>query len=385
MLKRAITTLSILISLVCPSLQAQDIPLFSQKLTNSFIYNPAVAGHTHGSLTLGYRKTFDDFATNNFVSFHTPFGGHKYGIGANLFTEKINFVENVYASGAFAYHMNFGKNNVLSLGVSAEYNRIQFDPNEINFEGGDQDPFFTNFTAENDMDFSFGVHYQHQFFKIGVAANRLATSFLREEGSTIISDFYSATASGLIPFRGGQDILEPTFNFRQLSQSSQIWDIGLYYTYNNILLAGAAWREGDILSMTAGIKVAKKILIGYSHELPNGDFNLGATNEITLRLDFSDKTYQDHFKQDYKSSLAFRRKTLSSATKRGRSVGARSPKALAKRKKQLKRMKSPNARYNNLKKLSKAGKRTFNVKKRRRQNYKRSKNKRKPSSYRRRR
>ncbi|MEM6524229.1 MAG: PorP/SprF family type IX secretion system membrane protein [Bacteroidota bacterium] len=355
---------------------AQDIPLFSQKLTNSFIYNPAMAGHTHGSLTISHRKTFDDFATNNFISFHTPFGGHKYGVGANLFTEKINFVENIYASGAFAYHLNFGRSNVLSLGVSAEYNSIQFDFDEINFEGGDQDPFFTNFTGESNLDFSFGIHYQNRFLKLGAAANRLATSFVREEGESVLTEFYSANAAGLIPFRGGLDILEPTFNYRKLSDNSDIWDIGLYYTYNNTILAGGAWRQGDILSLTAGVKISRRLLLGYSHEIPNGDFNLGNTNEFTLRLDFSDKNYQTDFKRDYGNSLAYRRKTLSSAVKRGRSIGAKSPKALAKRQKKLKRIPSPSRRYNNVKKLPKVERRKFNIKKRRRQNYKRNNSKR---------
>ena len=32
----------------------QDIPLYTQKLTNSVIYNPAIAGHTFGSLTYSF-------------------------------------------------------------------------------------------------------------------------------------------------------------------------------------------------------------------------------------------------------------------------------------------------------------------------------------------
>lgn len=374
-MRKSILTLLILISAFF-EVSAQDIPLFSQKLTNSFIYNPAMAGHTHGSLTLSHRKTFNDFATNNFISFHTPFGDHKYGMGANLFTEKINFVENIYASGAFAYHMDFGNSHVLSLGVSAEYNRIQFDPGKINFEGGELDPFFTNFTGDSNMDFSFGVHYQNRYLKMGVAANRLATSFIKEEGTSVLSEFYSANVAGLIPIRGGLDILEPTFNYRKLSGVSDIWDVGLYYTYNNTLLAGGAWRAGDILSLTAGIKISKRLLLGYSHEMPNGDFNLGNTNELTLRLDFSDKNYQTDFKKDYGNSLAYRRKTLSSAVKRGRSVGAKSPKDLAKRKRKLKNIPSPSRRYNNIKKLPKVERRKFNAKKRKRQNYKRNKSKR---------
>ena len=343
--------------------KSQDIPLFSQKLTNSFIYNPAVAGHTFGSLTLSRRKTFGDFATSNFLSIHAPIANHRFGIGANLFTEEINFVENTYASGAFAYHLNFSRYNTLSMGVSAEYNSINFNTNEINFEGGDQDPFFSNFANENNIDFSFGAQYQHQYFRLGFAANRLATSFIRDENTSVLSNFYTASASGLIPIRSGQDVLEPTFNFRKLRDASNVWDIGAYYTYDNKILVGAAYREGDIISLTAGIRVAKKVMFGYSYETPNGDFDLGNTNEFTLRFDFSDQNYQDRFQDDYKQALAFRRKTLSTTSKRVR-VGGRTPKALSKNlKRRTKGVKSPNSRYNTFKKRPRNTKR-YNTKKR---------------------
>lgn len=335
---------------IATSTVGQDIPLFSQKLTNSFIYNPAVAGHTFGSLTVSRRKTFGDFATNNFLSVHSPIANHRFGIGANVFTEKINFIENTYASAAFAYHLQLSRHNTLSMGLSAEYNTINFDGNQINFDGGDQDPFFSNFTGDNNIDFSFGLHYQHQYFKLGFAANRLATSFIRDETESVLSNFYSVSASGLIPVRSGLDILEPTFNFRKLRDASDIWDIGAYYTYNNLILVGASYRAGDIISLTAGLRIAKKIMFGYSYETPNGDFDLGNTNEFTLRFDFSNQTYQDRFRDDYKQALAFRRKTLSTASRRVK-AGGRTPKALSKNlKRRTRGVKSPNSRYNSFKK-----------------------------------
>ena len=88
--------------------RAQDIPLYSQKLTNSFIYNPALAGHTFGSITFSHRKNFtgvNGSPTNNFFSFHTPIKNHKLGVGGNLYTEQVGINNNIYASGAFAYHL----------------------------------------------------------------------------------------------------------------------------------------------------------------------------------------------------------------------------------------------------------------------------------------
>jgi hypothetical protein len=63
--------------------QAQDIPLFSQKLTNSFIYNPSFAGLDFGSLTFSRRSNYtavEGAPVNNFLSLHTPFSGGRFGI-----------------------------------------------------------------------------------------------------------------------------------------------------------------------------------------------------------------------------------------------------------------------------------------------------------------
>src|SRR5690348_15048550 len=89
---------------------AQDIPLFSQKLTNSFMYNPAVAGHNFGSATFSYRKNYaqvNGAPVNYFLSVHSPVANHKVGIGANLYQEEVTFLKNTYASLAFAYHIRF--------------------------------------------------------------------------------------------------------------------------------------------------------------------------------------------------------------------------------------------------------------------------------------
>lgn len=333
-----------------------------------------MAGHTFGSITFANRRNFSEVngaAENNFLSFHTPFGNHKYGVGANIFRETVNFVDNLYASGAFAYHINFGSYNVLSMGVSAEYNSIGFDLGNV--IGDRNDPLLGEKT--NNLDFSFGVNYQHRYFKIGAAANRLATSLDISNNASVLSEFYSGYAAGLIPFRGGQDILEPTFTYRQVSATNNNWDAGLYYTYNNILTVGGSVRKGDIVNGAVGLKIARKLFIGYSYEFINNNIgsDVGPSSEIAIRFDFSDKTYQERFVKDYKNSLAFRRKTLSNTAKRS-NVGARSPKAFKKKQKRtMRNIKSPSQRYSGVIKKKKNQRKKFNNKKRRKQNYKRSK------------
>src|SRR5687767_14263249 len=86
---------------------AQDIPLFTQKITNSFLYNPAIAGHTFGSATFAHRSNYAGIPgapRTNFLSIHTPFANHRFGAGINIFQEEVTFLSNNYLSGAFAYH-----------------------------------------------------------------------------------------------------------------------------------------------------------------------------------------------------------------------------------------------------------------------------------------
>jgi type IX secretion system PorP/SprF family membrane protein len=340
-----------------------------------------MAGHTFGSLTFANRKNFNNVtgaAENNFLSFHTPFMDHRFGVGANIFKEKVNFVDNTYISGAFAYHINFGSYNVLSMGVSAEYNSIGFERGEV--IGDRSDPLLGE--KANNLDFSFGVNYQHRYFKVGAAANRLATSLALSNNASVLSEFYSGYAAGLIPLRGGADILEPTFTYRKFSENSDIWDAGLYYTYNNIVTIGGSMRKGDIINVAAGLKIAKKIFVGYSYEIVNNNLgsDVGASSEIAIRFDFNDKTYQERFKKDYKNALAYRRKTLSSAAKRTQ-VGSRSPKAAKKKqKRRLRNVKNPSLRYNGTQKKQSRGTK-FNNNKRRKANYKRTKKRRKGKRY----
>lgn len=358
----------------------QDIPLFSQKMTNSFVYNPALAGHTFGSITYSHRANFAKLqggtVTNNFFSFHTPISNYKFGVGANFFMEDVNVVRNIYGSAAFAYHLTIGGFNTLSLGVSAEYNRVGIKSNEFKGSVIETDPVLEN-NVESKPDFSFGVNYSNKFFKAGISANRLATSLIQTKNASVLSEFYSGYMAGIIPLRNDQDYLEPTFTFRRLSANNNSWDAGLYYTFNNLILIGGGYRRafnlpGDIISITGGFQVKKKLLLGYTHELASSD--LGSYSEITVRFDFAERDPRKQFKSDYKNSMAYRRKTLSKSSNARKKVGVKGPKGAKKNSRKAAKF-SPNRRYNKTNKLNTVKHKGLNTKQRRKQNFRRNKKK----------
>lgn len=329
----------------------QDIPLFSQKLTNSFIFNPALAGNTYGSMTYSYKQNYSKVAgapQNHFLSIHTPFGKHRFGVGANIYQEDVTFLRNTYASVAFAYHLRFSKFNVLSMGVSGEYNAIGLNGTTNFSSAGDQD--FDQLTKGklHDYDFSFGLHYQSRFFKVGLAANRLANTWLKNDNAAVLSYYYSGYAQGLIPMRGGEDLLEPYVAYRKLSESNTTLDVGLYYTYNNLLTGGVAMRSGTVFNATLAFHISKYLMVGYSREIIMGNVGgfVGSANEFTIRYDFNNESYKERFRSDYKTSIAYRRKTMSTSN----NSASHSPKQLHRKQKKFP-VYSPNKRYQNIKKL----------------------------------
>ena len=105
-------------------------------------------------------------------------------------------------------------------------------------------------------------------------------------------------------------------------------------------------RSGKVFNGTVAFRLSKYLMVGYSREMILGNVGgfVGSANEFTIRYDFNNENYKDRFRADYKSSIAYRRKTLSTA---GNTV-AKSPKQLHRKQKKFP-VYSPNKRYQNIK------------------------------------
>lgn len=316
---KRLLSLVFLIVLVLPG-RTQDIPVFSQKLTNSFIYNPSVAGNTLGSATLSYRQQWTgatDAPQTTFLSLHTPFGKHKFGTGLNVYNEMAGVNQNLFASAAFAYHVRFSETQMFSMGASAEFINTRINFSRIDVRDNDDILLIENQPSINRFDVSFGMSYQTRFVKLGASANRLTDLIGIADSSRQFPAFYSGFVNFTLPLSNERDLLEPVVYVRNFSNGKYQLDAGLYYTWNNRLTLGGSYRTGGTVSLTGAFRVTKGIYVGYSREMLSGTMGaaLGASNEFTLRLDFNDHRYFTNYKNARKintSALALRRKTLKS-------------------------------------------------------------------------
>lgn len=331
--------------------QAQDAPLFTQKLTNSFLYNPSVAGNTFGSITLSHRKfwsSVEGSPTTNFFSVHTPFGQHRFGTGINFYQDKVGITETLYGSAAFAYHIKMTDFNALSFGVSAEYNSLKIDQSNVDVLHPD-DPLLRG-DARTSVDFSFGTSFKSRFFTIGAAANRLNSLVGIKDTVQQFPAFYSGFLQVTLPLAGDRDLLEPIVTVRSFDNSKPQIDAGLYYTFNDLLTLGGSYRTGGAINASAAFRW-KNVMIGYSRDIITNDLRqaLGATNEFTLRFDFFNEAYYMKAKNARAintKAMTIRRKTLSTYNHRSSASSQRYNKKL-----KHKSFMSPNYRISASKKL----------------------------------
>lgn len=287
------------------AVKGQDIPLFSQKLTNSFIYNPAMAGIGFGSFTLSHRNNYSmvqGAPNTNFLSLHTPFANYRFGTGFNVFQEEAAAVKSIYASGAFAYHINLTSLSSLSFGVSGEYNNIRLT-NEVIAQNDGSDIVLNRYSnGVAQPDFSFGMAYQNRVLKMGISANRLYTAWFEKDATKNLANYYSGFLQGIIPVQDGRGVIEPYVAYRKFSESNNVFDLGVYYTYDKKLTAGVATRSGSILNATLGYKLTKSLMVGYSREIIMGSIGgyTGSSNEFVVRLDFADRANEKNYGADNK-------------------------------------------------------------------------------------
>ncbi|WP_185153465.1 PorP/SprF family type IX secretion system membrane protein [Fulvivirga lutimaris] len=307
------------------SVFGQDLPLFTQSFTNTFIYNPSFSGIDYGSFTLAHNRSWintEGAPTSNFLSINTPIPETNLGIGFSLLSEQINFYENLYLSGAVAYHIPLNGDQAFSFGLSGEYSNIRINRDQLVAQDLTEDVLVNLGENVNNLDLSVGVSFRSTYYLAGVSANRLASSFTANETGVNFSQFYNAYLRLMLPMRGGKDVLEPVINYRNLAASGSQLSAGLFYTYNELIMIGSSFRQTNVWSHSIGLSINNRLALGYTYETVNQGIlsSNNPTHEIVLRYDLLRTGYKyknASYIQQAKMALAIRRKTLTKRTVTG--------------------------------------------------------------------
>ena len=269
----------------------QEFSLFNQTITNSFIYNPALAGLRNGSISLSHRRMMSNIPgapSSSMLSIHGPVGRDQLGIGVNIVHEEVNVFQEIHFMGALAYHLKLNEHIGASFGLSGEY--FNMDINDTKVQVLDEDDFLIQNFGFNTFDFSFGMNIYIRQVDIGFAMNRMMNWLEEDPGQ--LTEFFNGYIRTLVLVSDKNDYIEPIVMLRKTRNGNLQVDAGAYYHFRDVLVLGGNYRFDANFGATVGIQPNDRLLLAYTHEMfsQSPQSNINPTSEITIRYDIADVT-----------------------------------------------------------------------------------------------
>jgi len=279
------------------SASAQQDPEYTHYMYNMSVVNPAYATGTAAMLNLGglYRTQWVGAvgAPKTFTFFGHTALNEKIEVGASLISDDIGDgakkENNFYAD--FAYVLQLGGNNKLSLGLKAGFTSLQTNFNGFRFTDPATDLAFAENINVTKPNIGVGAYYFTDKYYVGLSAPNLLSSKHIEEKSGINAygseKIHAFLTAGYVFQINDVFKLKPAFMSKFVPGSPVSVDITVNVLYNDKFELGAAYRIKDAVSALMNINVTPSLRIGYAydHTLSNlGQFNSG-THEIMLLFD----------------------------------------------------------------------------------------------------
>jgi type IX secretion system PorP/SprF family membrane protein len=263
------------------------------------VVNPAYASGMPAMLNLGalYRTQWVGAvgAPKTFTFFGHTAINDKVEVGLSLISDDIGDgakkENNVYAD--FAYVLNLGGQNRLSLGLKAGFSSIQTNFNGFVLQSGDTstDLAFAEDVNVSKPNIGVGAYFFRNNFYVGLSAPNLLNTKHIEEKSGINAfgseDIHTFLTAGYVFQINDKVKLKPAFMTKYVTGAPLSIDITANVLYNNKFEFGAAYRIDDAVSALVNINVTPSLRVGYAYDytLSNlGQFNSG-THEIMLLFD----------------------------------------------------------------------------------------------------
>ena len=281
------------------SISAQQDPEYTHYMYNMSVVNPAYASGMPAMLNLGglYRTQWVGAvgAPKTFTFFGHTAINDKVEVGLSLISDDIGDgakkENNVYAD--FAYVLNLGGQNRLSLGLKAGFSSIQTNFNGFVLQSGDTstDLAFAENVNVTKPNIGVGAYFFRNNFYVGLSAPNLLNTKHIEEKSGINAfgseDIHTFLTAGYVFQINDKVKLKPAFMTKYVTGAPLSIDVTANVLYNNKFEFGAAYRIDDAISGLVNINVTPSLRVGYAYDytLSNlGQFNSG-THEIMLLFD----------------------------------------------------------------------------------------------------
>lgn len=280
------------------TIEAQQVPVTSQYLTNGLVINPAYAG-TRGALSanLSYRKQWAKLTgAPQFqnISLHSPVNKREkmaVGIMADYLTYGVTKDVGIYAYYAYQVRLGPGK---LSMGLKGGIDLSNTNYNNLLFpDGNPADPLLTGDMRYTLPNIGAGFYYYTDKFFVGLSVPSLMTYKRDEMDEFSVTPDYKLfktyfSAGALITF---SDIfkVKPSMLLRYSMSEPLEVDLNANLIIADLVWIGGSYRIAEKAAVVlVDLQVTPQLKLGYSYDYQLGHLNsyTTGTHEVSLRYEF---------------------------------------------------------------------------------------------------
>lgn len=275
---------------------AQQLPVYTQFMFNSYVFNPAVAG-THNYYQVRLNSRFQwagmtDPPQTNSLSIYGPHASKDMGFGGYIYTDVTGHTSRNGLYGSYAYNLLLNDIMRLSMGLSAGLIQNRIDGTTISLLDPSDLALLNAVSSDFSPDATVGLYLYAPTFHVGFSAHQLFGNtlnlFEEEAGLNKLKSHFYLTG-GYRYFINFDYSLEPSVIVRGSMPTPVQVDFSLKAYYQNMLWLGVSVRSQDAVSFLLGYTHENKFHFGYSYDMsfsPIRHHNSGS-HEVFLGMRFN--------------------------------------------------------------------------------------------------
>lgn len=254
---------------------AQQDPIYSQYINNPMTINPAYAGlNNRLNASVSYRNQWTGFDGNpttfNFNS-HLSLLDNKIGAGLLVMQDQIGNTKNTEVEAAFSYKLPVDENTALSFGMQAGFITFRNNVSDLNLEDPTDEAFqqTENVTKPN---VGVGAILKSEKYLLGVSIPRLLNTVLDQGGQEFeLYDRHFYVFGAYVIYLNENIRLKPAALLRGVSGAPMSVDLNFTATLNEKYAAGIFTRNFNTYGLQIQARLAEKLKLAYSIEVPTGN------------------------------------------------------------------------------------------------------------------
>lgn len=290
------------------SLQAQQLPVFSEYMHNAFTMNPAMLGwESITAATLAYRHQWTGMPNaprTPFMSYQQWEQDKNMGLGGYFMYDRTGPTSFATLTLNYAYHIRLKseqkgewERSRLALGLSLGGTVYSLRGRDLRYNDADDELIINANQSRFLPDVGFGMMYYNDLYYVGLSMPQLISMRVRFTDDLAISNLRRITHFYLnagakfelkSKKKGEKQFLMPALVFKYAPSSPLNLYLSMRYMWNYRFSAALGASTDGSLIADANVNISQKFRIGYAFSLPVTGIlpHVGTTHEIMLTYVF---------------------------------------------------------------------------------------------------